>query len=148
MVYKQVRLADVLNTDTTLSWMMILEMGILTLKTLKRYCEWLREQVLMADKEVTPEAWRTEFDFYMASSDSPINLSQAASVGTQLYIERKVMRVMCENSFTRLQSGDEDIAEEYEDKLIRICLKELNIKLEEFAETPHLLPREGLLTLK
>jgi hypothetical protein len=131
------KLANVLNADTTLLWMRMLAMNILTLKTLEKYCEWLREQVLCADKEVTPGAWRTNFDFFMAFRNSPICLCTAASIGTNSYIARKAIKQMDNGSIAREDEGG----------FIRIWLKEPNAKLEEFAENPCLLPREGLLTL-
>jgi hypothetical protein len=131
------KLTSVLNADTTLFWMRMLAMNILTLKTLGRYCEWLREQVLYADREVTPGAWRTTFDFFRAFCNSPICLCMAASIGTKSYIAGKAIK----------QMGNGGIARDDEGALIRIWLKEPNAKLEEFAENPCLLPQEGLLTL-
>lgn len=140
MVSKQgtLKLANVLNADTTFFWMRMLAMNILTLKALERYCDWLREQVLRADREVTLGTWRTDFDFFRASRNSPICLCMAASIGTKSYIGRKAIK----------QIGNGGIARNDEGKLIRIWLKEPNSKLAEFAENPCLLPKEGLLTLR
>jgi hypothetical protein len=132
------KLAKVLDADTTLLWLRMLAMNIFTLKALEKYCEWLHEQVLNADREVTLWAWQTNFDFFMAFRNSPICLCMAASIGTKAYIERKAIK----------QMGNGGIARSDEGKLIRIWLKEPNTKLEEFAENPCLLPKEGLLTLR
>ena len=148
MASKQGNLAEVLDANTTLSWLMMLERGILTPETLERLWEWLREQVLRADREVNPATWHTDFDFYKPSGDSLINLCQAVSIGTKLYIERKVTKEMCEALFVKSQPGNEGIAEVDEETIIRICLKKLNDKLKEFAENAWLLPSEGLLTLR
>jgi hypothetical protein len=116
----------------------------MTLTTLERYCEWLRDQVLKADREITPETWRTNFDFVRTFRNSPICLCIAASIGTEAFLERKVMKVKFEELFAKAQVGNEAIVEFDKDELRYEGWRQLYDKLCEFAQNPLLLPTEAL----
>lgn len=142
------RLSDVLNADTTLGWLRMLNVGIVTPTMLERYCDWRREEVLNAGRETMLIAWRTDFDFYKAFRNSPICLCMAASIATTSFLKEKVTEAKLEVLSARSQSKDEVIADIDEVEIIDKGVEELNCKLRELADTPDLLPKNGLLRFR